>query len=70
LEDHYALYGEGVGVRSARKHIGWTLRHLRGGEAFRQIVNTIEDSRTQWHTVAQWFADLARHHQRVDLVMP
>ena len=23
LHDHYALYGEFTGVRSARKHIGW-----------------------------------------------
>ena len=23
LQDHYALYGEYTGVRSARKHIGW-----------------------------------------------
>jgi tRNA-dihydrouridine synthase B len=26
LHDHYALYGERTGVRSARKHIGWAVR--------------------------------------------
>jgi tRNA-dihydrouridine synthase B len=26
LQDHYALYGEYTGVRSARKHIGWYVR--------------------------------------------
>jgi tRNA-dihydrouridine synthase B len=36
LQDHYALYGEFTGVRSARKHIGWYVRALPGGEAFRQ----------------------------------
>jgi tRNA-dihydrouridine synthase B len=35
LQDHYALYGEYLGVRSARKHIGWAVRALPGGEAFR-----------------------------------
>jgi tRNA-dihydrouridine synthase B len=34
LHDHYSLYGELTGVRSARKHIAWYLRALPGGEAF------------------------------------
>ena len=29
-------------MRSARKHIGWTLRGLPGGEAFRAAMNAIE----------------------------
>jgi tRNA-dihydrouridine synthase len=29
LHDHYALYGERTGVRSARKHIGWAVRAAR-----------------------------------------
>ena len=40
LQDHYALYGEYSGVRSARKHIGWYVRALPGGEAFRARMNT------------------------------
>ncbi len=35
LNDHYGLYGEFAGVRTARKHIGWAVRALPGGEAFR-----------------------------------
>lgn len=31
LQDHYSLYGELTGVRSARKHIAWYLRALPGG---------------------------------------
>ena len=30
LEDHYGLYGEFTGVRSARKHIGWYVKDLPG----------------------------------------
>jgi tRNA-dihydrouridine synthase B len=40
LHDHYSLYGEATGVRSARKHIGWYVRELPGGEAFRSRMNT------------------------------
>ena len=29
LLDHYAFYGEFVGVRTARKHIGWYLRGMQ-----------------------------------------
>lgn len=59
LHDHYSLYGELTGVRSARKHIAWYLRALPGGEAFRQHINTIEDSATQWQAVADFLEALA-----------
>ena len=36
------LYGEFAGVRSARKHIGWTVRGLPGGDDFRAAMNEIE----------------------------
>ena len=45
LHDHYSLYDEFIGVRSARKHIGWYLRELPGGEAFRAHMNTLEEQR-------------------------
>jgi tRNA-dihydrouridine synthase B len=64
LDDHHTLYGDFIGVRSARKHIGWALKHVHGGEDFRQQVNAIEDARTQWRAVAQWFADMALRHHR------
>jgi tRNA-dihydrouridine synthase B len=47
LQDHYDLYGEFIGVRSARKHIGWYVRALPGGEAFRQHMNQLDDSAAQ-----------------------
>ncbi len=65
LQDHYALYGEGTGVRSARKHIGWALAGLPGGALFRDRMNRIEDARAQWHAVADWFGQLAEHHPRL-----
>lgn len=47
LLDHYELYGSYLGVRSARKHIGWYVRSLPGGEVFRAHMNKIEDCDTQ-----------------------
>lgn len=58
LNDHYGLYGEYLGVRSARKHIGWYLRALPGGEAFRAHINTVEDCATQVAAVTHFLDTL------------
>jgi tRNA-dihydrouridine synthase B len=65
LHDHYALYGEFTGVRSARKHIGWALRELPGGESFRAEMNLIDDCAAQVRAVGDWFARLAEQHERL-----
>ncbi len=65
LQDHYSLYGELTGVRSARKHIAWYLRALPGGEAFRQHITTIEDSATQWQAVADHLDALGQQMDRL-----
>jgi tRNA-dihydrouridine synthase B len=65
LQDHYQLYGEASGVRSARKHIGWYVRGLPGGEDFRQYINTIADSRVQWEAVAGFFDALGERMDRL-----
>ena len=63
LHDHYQLYGEAVGARSARKHIGWTVRELPGGEAFRAQMNQLDDCDQQLRAVALWFDALAQDHR-------
>ncbi|QKV51982.1 tRNA dihydrouridine synthase DusB [Comamonas antarctica] len=65
LQDHYRLYGEGTGVRSARKHIAWYLRSLPGGETLRQHINTIEDCGQQWQAVADYLEQLATQMDRL-----
>ena len=65
LVDHYALYGEFTGVRSARKHIGWYVKALPGGEAFRARMNTIEDSQAQHAAVADYFDAMAAQMDRM-----
>ncbi|HRP29872.1 MAG TPA: tRNA dihydrouridine synthase DusB [Burkholderiaceae bacterium] len=65
LHDHYALYGEFAGVRTARKHIGWAVRALPGGEAFRARMNTIENCEQQLAAVSDWFDALGERHPRL-----
>jgi tRNA-dihydrouridine synthase B len=65
LIDHFELYGwddSGSGVRSARKHIGWAVRALPGGEVFRARMNLIESCELQIRAVTDWFDALADTH--------
>jgi len=52
---HYAFYGDYLGVRTARKHIGWYVRDLHGAETFRQRMNLIDDCATQLAAVDAFF---------------
>jgi tRNA-dihydrouridine synthase B len=68
LRDHSALYGEFTGVRSARKHIGWYVKSLPGGAAFRARMNAIDDCAEQLRAVAAFFDELARTTDRMPAV--
>jgi tRNA-dihydrouridine synthase B len=59
LEGLYTLYGDEQGVRVARKHIGWTVRELPGGEALRSAVNRIDAAASQRAAVNDYFERLA-----------
>ena len=65
LHDHYSLYGEFSGVRTARKHIGWYVRELPGGEAFRNGMNALEDSASQVAAVAAYLDRLSERMDRI-----
>ncbi len=52
---HYAFYGEFTGVRTARKHIGWYVHNLVGGELFRQQMNKMESCEQQLQAVHDFF---------------
>jgi tRNA-dihydrouridine synthase B len=55
LRAHYAFYGEFLGVRTARKHIGWYVRDLPGGEQFRRAMNLLESTEEQLLAVDGFF---------------
>ena len=65
LRDHYDLYGEFLGVRTARKHIGWYVRALPGGEDFRARMNLMESCDQQTAAVADFFDGLAARMDRI-----
>jgi tRNA-dihydrouridine synthase B len=65
LRAHYAFYGEYLGVRTARKHIGWYVRDLDGGEVFRQQMNLIEDCDTQLAAVDVFFESQLNFGERL-----
>nr|WP_145544741.1 tRNA dihydrouridine synthase DusB [Variovorax boronicumulans] len=70
LAEHYALYGEYTGVRSARKHIGWYVRQLPGGEAFRQRMNRLEQPTEQLAAVAEFMDEMGCLHERMPVTVP
>ncbi len=59
LQEHYELYGEYTGVRSARKHLGWYARSLpvdpAAAEAWRLRINAIERCEEQLDCVREFF---------------
>ncbi len=59
LQDHYALYGEHTGVRSARKHLAWYAQSLAlpvGMPAlFREHINQLDTAELQWACVHDSF---------------
>ena len=69
LEDHYSLYGEFTGVRTARKHIGWYVRDLPEGQAFRERMNLLEDAQAQSSALANFLDDLAQRMERMPQVL-
>ena len=58
LRELHGFYGDIKGVRIARKHIGWYVAALPGGESFRQDMNLIDDSARQAVALDQFFARL------------
>jgi tRNA-dihydrouridine synthase B len=65
LVEHHRLYGEFTGLRSARKHIGWAVKALPGGEAFRQAMNGIDSAEVQLAAFHRFFDALAADFDRL-----
>jgi tRNA-dihydrouridine synthase B len=59
LDGLYDLYGDEQGTRVARKHIGWTVRELPGGEGLRAAVNGMTVAHAQRAAVNDYFERLA-----------
>ncbi|MGZ3236394.1 MAG: tRNA dihydrouridine synthase DusB [Burkholderiaceae bacterium] len=67
---HYAFYGDYLGVRTARKHIGWYVRDLIGGEEFRQRMNLLENCEEQLVAVKNFFDLQLGFGERLQYALP
>jgi len=65
LDDHYAFYGEQLGLRTARKHIIWYMKRLQGGVEFCDRMNTIETIPEQRRAVDEFLLDHGARHERL-----
>lgn len=55
LGELHRFYGELMGVRIARKHVGWYLKTLANSESFRKTFFQIESAEVQNASVHEWF---------------
>ena len=53
----HAFYGDVMGVRIARKHVGWYLATLPGAKEFRAQFNRLDETQAQVATVREFFAE-------------
>ncbi|GHD43264.1 tRNA-U20-dihydrouridine synthase [Marinobacter persicus] len=58
LADLHHFYGEKMGVRIARKHVGWYLQAHDESKQFRKRFNAIDEAREQHDSIEQYFARL------------
>lgn len=62
LQQHIAelhqFYDEYVGVRVARKHIGWAAKEIAGASSFRARVYQVEDCARQLEMIGEFFDSL------------
>jgi tRNA-dihydrouridine synthase B len=55
LRNLYAFYGDTLGVRVGRKHIGWYSKGLTGGATFRHAINQVEGPAAQIAMIDDFF---------------
>jgi tRNA-dihydrouridine synthase B len=58
LQRLYDHYGEYLGVRIARKHLGWYVQHLPLGAKFRAVFNSLETPADQLASAQEFFEQL------------
>lgn len=58
LEELYGYYGDFMGPRIARKHLGWYLQTTPATEEFRRALNRIDQAQEQHRSVLQYFERL------------
>ena len=57
LENLYDFYGSYMGVRIARKHIGWYCKHHPNTDLFKQKIVRVESTTEQLDLIAEFFSN-------------
>ncbi len=60
LEALYSFYGDYLGLRIARKHVGWYLQRQQTDKEFRSRFNRLESTADQQQAVREWFMETRR----------
>jgi len=55
LQELHSFYGDYMGVRIARKHVGWYLQNQPNGSSFRKQFNIIETAADQAAAIEEYF---------------
>ena len=58
LGELHRFYGDFMGLRIARKHVGWYLKTLADSEPFRKTFNQIDSAQEQHASVQDYFEQL------------
>lgn len=58
LQELHQFYGEFMGVRIARKHVGWYLQNEPNGSSFRKQFNTLDKAEDQATAVTAFFEQI------------
>ena len=61
VQELHNFYGEYLGLRIARKHVGWYLQNQPEGSSFRKHFNLIETAADQTAAIKQYFDELNNH---------
>jgi tRNA-dihydrouridine synthase B len=61
----HRFYGDPMGVRIARKHVGWYLATLPGAREFRSRFNTLETPEAQTALIRQFFLEQYNQQHKV-----
>lgn len=68
LDEHYGFYGDVLGVRTARKHIIWYTKRLRGGARFCERMNRLERCDEQRQALDEFLTQAGERCDRLQYV--
>ena len=57
LQELHSFYGDYMGVRIARKHVGWYLQNRPNGSSFRKQFNILETAADQAAAIEAFFEE-------------